>query len=319
MCIVAPKPLCLGLDTMKRSISLFSIMLLALSPAVYAAEEALKAPTRLYPEPELYLLLRLPGDRATIHYTPGSLDRAANLQFRLEKIARYFHRWADQETDLVVYMVNRDGWQQAQFNIPYGVPLRVGRLGFAAPAMGDDGTVALWAGLLRGVLPRVSGTPLRGSPREAATMAVADVLVQLEVAEALVDQAQIAGDAYWVRGLMSHVMSVSLVEKMEPMRIRDLDTMYAKLSEAHPPKAMSVRDYHADLGLVDWLWFQAQFHAGAKLIVAEEGAGDAVEKMIKLRKKGDGVLRGDFLRRKYDDLDAWFHDRFSAVSFQTSR
>ncbi len=273
------------------------------------------APTRLYPEPAVYLLLRLGGDFATFRYTPGSLDRAANLQFRLEHAARAFNRWVDLRLEVEVYLLNRDEWEQARYDLPYGVPGRVGRRGLAAPAEGDEGTVRLGADLLHGMLPAVAGQPLRGTPQQTATMILADVLTQLQMAEILVDEIGIAGDAQWVRGLMTHLASVDLVRRYETARLGDLDTMYRLLAQDRGPKAFSARDYGPDLGLRDWLWFQAQFHAGAQALLAKTGKG-AVKKMKKLSKKDGGVLSGEGLLQRYDELSRWYYDSFTSVSLR---
>ena len=290
---------------------------LVASPAVSAQAPAavLQAPTRIHPKPAVYFLLRLPGDFATVRYTPGSLDRAANLQTRLELAARAFKRWIGFRLEVDVYVLSRDEWQQAGYEVPYGVPIRIGQRGLAAPAEGDPGTVELWADLLKGTLPAVAGTPIRGTPQQAATMILADFVSQLQMCEILVDEAGLAGDEHWVRSLMTHLASVDLVRRYEEVRLRDLDTMYQLLSRDGGPKAFSARDYGPDLGLKDWLWFQAQFHRGAQAIIAKTGKG-SLKKMKQMRKKTDGVLAGERLLRRFDGLDAWYHESFTAVSLQ---
>ncbi len=279
------------------------------------ASPAIVAPTRIYPEPAVYFLLRLNGDFATMRYTPGSLDRAANLQFRLEEAARAFKRWVGTRLEVEVYVLSREEWSQARYDVPYGVPVRVGRRGLAVPAEGDPGTVELWADQLQGMLPAVSGTPIRGTPQQAATMILADIITQLQMSEILVDEIGIAGDEQWVRGLMTHLASVDLVRRYEGVRLKDLDTMYQLLTQNPGPRAYSSRDYGPDLGLSDWLWFQAQFHVGAQAIIAKTGKG-SVKKMKQLRKKTGGVLSGDALLRRYEALNDWFHDSFTAVSLR---
>ena len=273
------------------------------------------APTRIYPAPSPYVLLRLPGDFATVRYTPGSLDRSANLQNRLQLAARAFKRWVDTRLEIEVYVLSRDEWRQARYDVPYGVPVRVGRRGLAAPAEGDDGTVELWASLLHGMLPAVAGTPIRGTPQQTATMILADFLTQLQMSEILVDEIGIAGDEHWVRGLMTHVASVDLVRRYEVVRLKDLGTMYELASREAGTRAFSVRDYGPDLNLLDWMWFQAQFHVGAQTIIAKEGKG-SLKKMKKLRRKSDGVLSGDLLLKRYENLGDWFHASFTAVSLR---
>ncbi len=292
------------------------ILLAGLTPA--AGQEANRqtvAPTRIYPEPAVYLLLRLPGDFATMRYTPGSLDRAANLQFRLEAAARAFKRWGGTRLEIEVYVLSREGWEQARYDVPYGVPVRVGRRGLAVPAEGDEGTVELWAELLQGMLPAVAGTPIRGTPQQTATMILADLITQLQISEILVDEIGIAGDEQWVRGLMTHLGSVDLVRRYEGARLKDLDTMYQLLTQNPGPRAYSARDYGPDLGLSDWLWFQAQFHLGAQAIINKTGKG-AVKKMKQLKKKSGGVLTGDKLLRLFEGLNEWFHAGFTTVSLR---
>ncbi len=273
------------------------------------------APTRIYTEPAVYFLLKLPGDTVTVRYSPGSLDRSANLQTRLELASRAFKRWVDFKLQVTLYVLTREEWRQAGYDVPYGVPVRVGRRGLAAPAEGDAGTVALWAEMLKGVLPAVAGAPIRGTPQQAATMILADLMTQLLMCEILVDEVGIAGGRPWVRGLMTHLASVDLVRRYEEARLGDLDTMYQLLAQVHSPRAFSSRDYNPDLRLRDWMWFQAQFHTGAQAILAKTGKG-ALKKMKKLRKKTGGVLNDDLLLRRYDTLNAWFHDSFTSVSLR---
>lgn len=298
---------------MKRMTSLLLLVVLTLLPgAALAQKPDFKAPTRLYATPELFLLLRLPGDRATIRYTPGYLDRAANLQNRLELSARIFERWADRPIELEAYVLGPEDWEQARLDMTYGIPIRVGHLGIAAPAAGNDSTIRLWAGKLQGILPTVHGLPLRGSPQEAASLVVADIVVQLLVAEALVDEVRVGGDQHWVRGLMTHVVALGLVKSFDEGRLRDLDAMYALLTQEQGAKTFSARDYHPDLTLSDWLWFQAQFHVGAKQLIEKEGR-DAIKKMIKMSKK-QGTVPGELLLRRYKPLNEWFLTSFAAVS-----
>lgn len=281
-------------------------------PATTTASDVM-APTRLYPEPAVYLLLRLPGDAVTMRYTPGSLDRAANLQARLQLAARAFKRWADVKSELEVYVVSRDEWRQARYDVPYGLPVRVGRRALAAPAEGDEGTVALWSELLQGMLPAVAGMPIRGTPQQTATMILSDFISQLQMAEILVDETGIAGDEQWVRGLMTHVASVDLMQRYENVRIGDLDSMYEILSRPAGPKAWSARDYGPDIALGDWLWFQGKFHIGAQVLLAKTGKG-AVKKMRKLRKKNNGVLSAELLLQRYEGLSDWYYASFTTLS-----
>jgi len=300
-------------------ISLAALPVTAAEPGDAQAEHpVLKAPTHLYTEPNAYLLLRMAGDRAHFRYTPGSLDRAANLQQRLEVVSRGFERWTKRHIEFIVYILTREEWEQTGYSVAYGIPVRVGSNGLAAPAFGDDETVRLWAHLLDGVLPSVPGRPLRGTPQHAATLMVADVLVQLQASEMLVDAIGLGGDDHWVRGVMAHLAAFTVSSRLEIDRLSDLELMYRQLIEKRGAKAFSVRDYHAEIGIEDWLWFQGQFHFGARALYENEGK-DALKKMVKLRKRSDGVLRGERLLRRYKGLNRWFRSSFSAVSLRTDR
>jgi hypothetical protein len=233
----------------------------------------------------------------------------------LELATRAFKRWVDTPLEIEVYVLSREEWGQAGYDVPYGVPVRVGRRGLAAPAEGDDGTVELWSNLLHGMLPAVAGVPIRGTPQQTATMILADLLTQLQVSEILADQIGIAGDEHWVRGLATHVTSVALVRRYEAVRLKDLDTLYQLAAREAGPRAFRARDYGPDLGLKDWLWFQAQFHAGAQAIIGKEGKG-SVKTLKKLSRKGDGVLAGDLLIKRYKALNEWFHASFTSVSLR---
>lgn len=276
------------------------------------------APTFVYPEPNLYLLLRLPGDRVAVRYTPGALDRAANLQSRLEAVSRLFTRWANREATLRGFVLSREEWTQAGLDaVPYGLPVRAGRYGLAAPAVGDDGIVALWRRLLDGHLPNVAGTPLFGSPEEAACLIASDVLAQVLVGETLAEGVGIAGDQHWVRGLMAHVVSDAVSRKIEPGRAVELGPFFDLLAAGRKGPALAASDYRPEISLEDWLWFQARFYVGARLLVADEGKGDVVKKMMKIARRSEGTLRADELLHEYKKLGEWYRETFTAVSSRT--
>lgn len=283
-----------------------------------ASADFIKAPTRLHAEPAARFLLPLAGDYAQFRYTPGSLDRAANLQSRLELLMRMLERWTDQRGAITVNVISREEWEETGYSVEYGIPVRVGRTALAVPALGDDGTVQLWSRVLDGLLPQVQGSPIRGTPQHASTMVLADIVAQLLAAEIHVDAIGLAGDKNWTRGLVTHVTSVYFVKRKEGARLRDLDAMYQTMVARRGGPEMSVRDYDPDLDFRDWLWFQAKFHVGAQVIIEDEGKG-TLKRLGKLRKKDDGVLRGERLLREFEGLEEWYQDSFSAVSLRVDR
>lgn len=271
------------------------------------------APTRVYPEPPSFLLLRLGGNHAHFHYTPGSLDRTANLQQRFEIIGRGFERWTGQRIDYKVFVLSRREWDEAGFDVEYGIPVRVGTTGIAVPAHGDAETVELWSGLLDGMLPSVVGTPVLGSPREVASLVVADVVAQLLAGEVLADVLGLVGDEPWIRGVMAQLATLSVVLRQGTDRPEDLAVFYRRLQSRHPPKTYSLRDDRDGLAIEDWLWFQAQYHFAARAIYDKEGK-DALKKMHKLSMKNK--LTASQLRRKHKALDEWLGSQFAVVSRQ---
>lgn len=299
------------------------LLLLAVAPAVgvlgtpaLAAEGgARKAPTRLYPEPPSFRLLPLGIDRARFYYSPGSLDRAANLRARMEIVEGAFEKWADQPIGLVVFVLSRRAWEEAGIDVEYGIPVRLGAKSIGAPARGDPETVELWSELLDGRLPNVAGRPILGTPQELASMVLSDVLVQVLAGEVLVDLLGLYGTEPWVRGVLAHLAAVSVSLRKGTDRPEDLEVFYRQLLSRRPPKSFSLRDYSPDLPLEDWLWFQAQFHFAAQAVFDKEGK-KSIKQMRELKKKGKGLIAADRLRRKYKKLGAWLDESFSIVSFQ---
>jgi len=276
-----------------------------------ARAEAPKAPSRIYPAPPSFLLLLLRGDHVDVRYTPGSLDRAANLQLRMELMSEIFEKWSKPPPKISLFVLSREEWQRVGYRVPYGLSMRVGQNQIAAPSLGDDDTVRLWGALLHGVLPNVPGMPILGTPQHAATLVLSDTLVQLQAAEILVDEIGLGTEELWLRGVMTHLVSLSISQRLEPRRRGDLDTMYGILSRVHPPKSFSPRDFDPDLGLRDWFWFQAQFHRGAAAILDDEGK-DAIKRMIRLDKK-DRLSEGE-LRQRYEGFDTWLRETWTKVS-----
>jgi len=303
-----------------RAVALAVVVLLLPLPALAqpasapaGVRQGVPAPTRLHAEPNFFLHFTLRGNGVTVRYTPGSLDRSANLQFRLELATRWFEKWTDQPIRLTTHVLSREEWLQSRYRVPYGVPVRASTHALVAPAAGDEDTVALWRGLLDGKLPAVLGLPLLGTPQEVATMILADRVVQLQAAEVLVDVHGLAGDHHWVRGVMAHLVDLSLLRRMEPGSEGDLDIMYSLLGQLHGARELAADDYNADLSLAEWLWFQAQFHAGAKAILDKEGKG-AVKAMLKLSRRGK--LHAEHLRKRYKLLDLWHRETFTSVSLR---
>ncbi|MEM9595235.1 MAG: hypothetical protein AAGD06_13265 [Acidobacteriota bacterium] len=289
-----------------------------LAGAVVSAQTAprhseVPAPTHLYPEPNVSGLITLPGDFAHVRYGVGYLGRAARLQLDLEPAMRILQRWTDNGTEVTIYLLSREQWQQAGLSMPFGVPVRVGRLALAAPAEGDDATVALWNSVGLGVLPSPAANAFPGTPHHASSMVMADFLTYLQTAEVLVDEAGLAGDEHWVRSLVTHIAAVGYLTKNEDPRLRDLEMVYRQALTRRPERSLAASDYRPDLGLGDWLWFQAHFHRGAMILLDEEGRRP-MRDLHKLKNRNDGLLTGASILARWNRLEDWYYDSFSTIS-----
>ena len=271
-----------------------------------------QAPTRLFPAPTAYDLVTMPGDLVFMRYSLGALDRAARLQLKLRQMLFAFQRWADSELVMTVYVLTPNEWRDSGINMPYGVPVRVGHSSLAVPAVGDQRTALLWQ-QLNVTPPSSPDLPSRGAPEHGPSMVMADVLSMLFIGEILVDRGNLSGDEYWVRGLLTHLASVEFMQRSGDITVRELDLLYRQVLSQRPSKAMAASDLRPEIGMRDWLWFQANFHQGAKILREEEGRG-VWKKLRKLRKRSGGVLTGAALLDKYEPLRDWYYDSFAAIS-----
>ena len=293
------------------------LMLLAASmpPAAVAQTGAatdFQAPTRLFPAPTAYDLVTMPGDLVFMRYSLGALDRAARLQLKLRQMLFAFERWAGSELVMTVYVLTPEEWKESGINMPYGVPVRVGHSSLAVPAVGDSQTALLWQ-QLQITPPSSPEMPARGGPEHGPSLVMSDVFSMLFVGEILVDRADLAGDEFWVRSLLAQLASVEFMQRSGDVTVRELDLLYRQVLAQHPAKALASSDLRPEIDMRDWLWFQANFHQGAKILREEEGRG-VWKKLRKIRKRSGGVLTGAALLDKYDSLRDWYYGSFAAIS-----
>ncbi|MCG8463098.1 MAG: hypothetical protein MI919_42995, partial [Holophagales bacterium] len=184
--------------------------------------------------------------------------------------------------------------------------------GLATAADGDPETARLWAEL-RVALPSSPGPSYRTAAGHAPSIAMADLVAMLLLAEIQVDRAALAGDELWVRGLMTHLAVASHLEKVKDGSREDLDLMYRSLLGQRGKKALAASDYRAEISTRDWLWFQAALHSGAAILEDDEGRG-LWKRMKKLRERAGGVLTGASILDRYDSMSAWYHETFAPFS-----
>ncbi|MEM1177687.1 MAG: hypothetical protein AAGM22_05050 [Acidobacteriota bacterium] len=272
-----------------------------------------QAPTRLFQQPAIDSLATLPGDFVEMRYTLGALDRAARLQTRINEMLRR----GSADFLITVYVLNRDQWATARFNMPYGIPVRVGPTGLAVPASGDAETAKLWNDLQL-PLPSAPGIVYRGGPGHAPSELMADVVALALAGEIYADISRLAGDEFWFRGLVSHLVALDYMRKAEPEFKLELDVLYRQIRRERPARSLAASDYRPDISMRDWMWFQSQFHEGALAVFEEEGRG-VRRRLEKIRKRNGGVVTSAAALGRWDSLRAWYDDAFSAISRRPER
>lgn len=247
-------------------------------------------------------LLNLHADLAPVRYSPGSLDRAAHVQARLEALARDYSRWGTQPYVLQGYVLAPEDWTAAGLRRPYGLPERSGPRGIAAPAWGDDHSVALWQKLLGGELPWAGDMPVRGTNEEAASLSLSDVVLQVESARFFVEGEHLVGDAPWIGDLVAHAVALQAFTSHEAARLDEIAGVWAHLAGSRPDLAT------CSAATADWstqLACEARFAAGARILLADDHM-KTVRRLQKLAKKGR--LTETSLVKEHPQLAEWLAD-----------
>lgn len=270
------------------------------------------APTRLYPDPNVYGMITLPGDLVAVRYGAGYLDRAARAQLLLEPIVRVMNRWSGTDLTINVYVLTREEWKQSRIGVPYGVPVRVGRNSLLLPAGGDDEVVRLWAGL-KVPLPTPQTPGTAATPGQASAALFADYLALTLLGEIYAERLDLRTAEPWVQGFIGNAIMAPFYDRQAPDARRDLDPVWRAVISQRGAKSLAASDYRPDMSLQDWLFFQANFHFGAQALVRQEGRG-TIKNLRKIQKKGDGVILGAAILAKYEDVKTWFYDSFTTIS-----
>lgn len=257
-------------------------------------------------------LLNLRGARSTVRYSPGSLDRAAHVQARLDALAEDFAAWGGGQRELLAFVLGPEDWQAAGLSRAYGLPELTGPGGGAAialPAWGDGHTITVWRALLgTGGAPLLwsAGTPVRGTPEEAASLAAADLLAQIELAREFVDRQHLAGGPPWLRELLAATVARAAFERHEAERRAEIVDFFAALARgaASAEPAGALTEYREDLPYPDRVAASARFFAAAGFLLDRDRA-KTVPLLVKMAaKSGRPLVPGDLLPR-YPGLGAW--------------
>lgn len=262
--------------------------------------------------------LTLSAGACAVRFRSGALDRAHHVLRRLDLVTRQLNEWSEVPVPLAVYLLDRPGWSEIGLRGIYGVPVRTGPTAVALAAEGDTGTVAMWRKLLEAsAVPLVPGVPLRGTAEEAGTLAIADVLLQVEAARGFVQRAGLLGERAWIGEVAAHTAALALFDKHERSRRPEIDALFRRLAEtlgrdgAFPLDSFSPTPEPRDEAeLRRWLWYQATFFEAADVLVTRYGR-KAVPRLLKLAGDG-GVLREAELLAQVPELGAW-HARVGAM------
>ena len=242
-------------------------------------------PAALTAETEAPYLLALEGPPATVRYSPGSLDRADRVQRRLARlVAETGHRRLRQQL-LVAELLRAEEWRQSGLAEPYGLPAISGTGSLAVPAWGEPEIVELWRRLLDGWLPSSPGTPLRGTPEEAASLEAADLVGEVEASRILLSKLGLTGSEPWVDDLLACTVAASALMRNEPGRWAEVRQLHARLA-ARPEAARDER-----LGRLRWI-------AAVERIGAETGKIPS-KPLLKLANKRKAPLDAGLLLERF--------------------
>jgi hypothetical protein len=236
-------------------------------------------------------LLNLRGARSQLRYTPGALDRAAHVQARLDTLAADFAAWSGKRFALQGYVLGPEDWAAADMTAAYGLPERTGPATVAVPAWGDERTVALWRDLLGGALPWGSGLPVRGTPEEAASLALSDVLLQSALAKLFLEGVGVSGDPGWVDEVLAQSVALAAFHLHEATRVPEIEHVYARLAESAASSASG-------------LSHEARCFAAARIVVAKDGLRTP-KRLLKLARAHGGRIGAGDLVARYPELSAW--------------
>jgi hypothetical protein len=272
------------------------LLVLALVPLGGTSQEA--------PPP---FLLVLKGQAAYVNYTPGALDRAIHIQRRIELVAVDFSKLTKMQIRVRVFVLSRDEWGQFGFGLPYGLPGRIRGTTLAVASLGDPGTVSLWTDILGVAPPPLPGIPIKGTAQEASTLAMGDLLTQVETARILLSSGGIRGEVGWVQQVLAHLVARVAFERYESARLENINNFFAQLGQG--ASGHTLAQYSQGLDLKTLLWFESRFHQGARLVL-EGGKKNEGRELFKAAVKNGGLVTEQMMLERYPQLRVWLDEAF---------
>lgn len=259
---------------------------------------------------DLPLLLDLPGDLASVRYTPGALDRAASVQARFERLNEEFARTRFKATALVVYVLAPEDWAAARLSHPYGEPETLGTDALVLPAWADAEMIARVRGWLGGEIPLPAALPMLATREEAGALGVSDLLAQIAVGRLLAQRANLRGDRVWIAPVMGHLVSRLAWDRFEPGRMPQIAALLdAMAAEDKTPGGHLVAAWDEALPMPTRAWYEARFVRAADLIVAARGPRGA-RKILNRAISGVEPLSEAVLLKEVPALAGWLSQNF---------
>jgi hypothetical protein len=250
-------------------------------------------------------LLLLPGRLVSVRYSPDSLDRAAQVQRRLEAITATLQGIVGAPVTVSGLVLDREAWAKARVAGTYGLPARHGAMVFAVAADADAASVKMIRGLTGGSLPALSGEPLRGTAEEASSLLVADSLLDLEVTAAFLDAHHVRASEPWIEPLLAELVARLVWQAADPGAVPATADLFDRMAAAAPGGvARRLADYRRELPLERSLAFESAWLRGADAIWVAEGDFACRHWLKKVLRSSEPVTRVA-LEKRFPSLLAW--------------
>jgi hypothetical protein len=261
---------------------------------------------------DLPLLLDLPGDLASVRYTPGALDRAASVQARFELLGEEFTRTRYLAAAVVFYVLSPEDWAAAGLANDYGEPQALGTDALVVPAWADQELIARVRVWLGGEVPKSAGLPLLATREEAGALGISDLLAQVAVARLLATRANLRGDAAWIAPVMAHLVARLAWDKFEPGRMPEIAALFdAMAAQDKTPGGHPISAWSDALPLPERAWFETRFMRAADLIVVKKGPR-GTRKLLNQAVTGTQPLSQAVLLKEIPGLADWLATTFPA-------
>jgi hypothetical protein len=253
-------------------------------------------------------LLAYQGEAVAVRYSPGALDRAVHVAKRLDLVVATLRKPLGMVFPLTVVVLSRDEWETRGLARTYGLPQPLSVGSVAVPAAGDAEMVRKWKSWLGSDLPALVGVPMVGTAEDAASLMLADVVLQVEVCELLFDRTPVGKAEPWIRGLLSHLAAISLWSDFEPRRSAEIAMVWTRIRGQVPPLLVFERqlDRPGDsaLGMERWLLAESYLFDGAAQAHAAGGT-KTLFKLLKTMRRDQQAPTREQMLAFYPSLAGW--------------